>query len=139
MTAQSFDSVFQKISLSEDTQQAFRGTIVEKLNVHKKNRVFHVGIAAQRMIPLQKWDNLKAELLRQIPGVREVKIDVAYDMQIESAETLAETYWETIRTFIAQQSKVCAGVISDAEWKMRDEKMQILVKNNMAYYLSQKG
>ena len=61
-----------------------------------------------------------------------------YELEESAPEQLAEGYWESIQTFVSQQSKVCAGVISDAEWKIIDGKMQIFVKNNMAYYLSQK-
>ena len=65
-------------------------------------------------------------------------IDITYELEENTPEQLAEGYWESIQTFVSHQSKVCAGVISDAEWKIVDGKMQIFVKNNMAYYLSQK-
>ncbi len=138
MTAQNFETVFQKISLSIGIQEAFQGTVVKKLTIHKKERIVSMGISSPHLIPLQKWEELKQELLRNLPGIREAKIEITYDMEEASPETLAEDYWETIRTFISQQSKVCAGVISDAEWKMQDGKMLIFVKNNMAYYLAQK-
>ena len=39
---------------------------------------------------------------------------------------------------MSQKSKICAGVITDAEWRVTEHKLQILVKHNMAYYLAQK-
>ena len=39
---------------------------------------------------------------------------------------------------VSQKSKICAGVIADAEWRVTEHKLQILVKHNMAYYLAQK-
>ena len=39
---------------------------------------------------------------------------------------------------MSQKSKICAGVIADAEWRVTEHKLQILVKHNMAYYLAQK-
>lgn len=140
MTAQNFENVFQKISLSMAVQEAFHGTEVRKLTIHKKDRTVSMEIAAKNLIPLQKWEDLRSELLKNLPGIREVLIDVTYELEEESKsmESLAEGYWESIRTLVGQQSKVCAGVIADAEWKIIDNKMQIFVKNNMAYYLSQK-
>ena len=138
MTAQNFENVFQKISLSLAVQEAFQGTEVRKLTIHKKERTVSMEIAAKTLIPLQKWEDLRQELLKNLPGIREVDIDITYELEENAPEQLAEGYWESIQTFVSQQSKVCAGVISDANWKIVDGKMQIFVKNNMAYYLSQK-
>ncbi|MBR6542564.1 MAG: PolC-type DNA polymerase III [Anaerotignum sp.] len=138
MTAQNFENVFQKISLSMSVQEAFQGTEVRRMTIHKKERTISMEIAAKTLIPLQKWEELKAELLKHLPGIREVNIQTTYEIQETDAEGLAEGYWSSIKTFISQQSKVCAGVISDADWKMSDGKMLIFVKNNMAYYLAQK-
>ena len=138
MTAQNFENVFQKISLSLAVQEVFQGTEVRKLTIHKKERTVSMEIAAKTLIPLQKWEDLRQELLKNLPGIREVDIDITYELEENAPEQLAEGYWESIQTFVSQQSKVCAGVISDANWKIVDGKMQIFVKNNMAYYLSQK-
>ena len=138
MTAQNFENVFQKISLSMSVKEAFQGTEVRRMTIHKKERTISMEIAAKTLIPLQKWEDLKAELLKHLPGIREVNIQTTYEIQETDAEGLAEGYWSSIKTFISQQSKVCAGVISDADWKMSDGKMLIFVKNNMAYYLAQK-
>ena len=108
------------------------------MTIRKKERTVSMEIAAKQLIPLQKWEDLRGELLKNLPGIREVDIDITYEIEETDPEVLAEGYWESIQTFVSQQSKVCAGVISDATWEMKDGKMQIFVKNNMAYYLSQK-
>lgn len=54
MTAQKFELVFQKISLSLPLLEAFQGTEVRKLTIHKKERTVSIEIAANKMIPLQK-------------------------------------------------------------------------------------
>ena len=43
MTAQNFENVFQKISLSLSVQEAFHGTEVRKLTIHKKERPMYRG------------------------------------------------------------------------------------------------
>ncbi|MBO5150372.1 MAG: hypothetical protein J6B66_09095 [Anaerotignum sp.] len=63
MTAQNFENVFQKISLSLAVQEAFQGTEVRKLTIHKKERTVSMEIAAKTLIPLQKWEDLRQELL----------------------------------------------------------------------------
>ena len=138
MTAHNFETVFQKISLSLGVQETFSGTEVRRLTIHKKERTVSMEIAAKQLIPLQKWEDLRGELLKNLPGIREVDIDVTYELEENTPEQLAEGYWASIQTFVSQQSKVCAGVISDADWHIIDGKMQIFVKNNMAYYLAQK-
>ena len=37
MTAQNFENVFQKISLSMSVQEAFQGTEVRRMTIHKKD------------------------------------------------------------------------------------------------------
>ena len=46
MTAQNFENVFQKISLSFGVQEAFQGTEVRKLTIHKKERTVSMEISA---------------------------------------------------------------------------------------------
>ncbi|MBQ5709167.1 MAG: PHP domain-containing protein, partial [Anaerotignum sp.] len=138
MTAQNFENVFQKLSLSMGIQEAFSGTEVRRLTIHKKERSVSMEISAKELIPLQKREDLRQELLKSLPGIREVEIDITYELSEKSIDELASGYWDSIKTFVSQQSKVCAGVISDAEWEIKDGKMLIYVKNNMAYYLAQK-
>ncbi len=138
MTAQTFQSVFRKISLSASVQEAFRESIVQKLAIHKKEHMVSMKISASRLIPLDKWDALREELLRNLPGIHSVEVAAVYNLPEDAPEFLAETYWDTIRQFPAKKSKVCAGTVADAEWKVQDGKMLIFVKNNMAYYLARK-
>ena len=138
MTAQKFELVFQKISLSMPLLEAFQGTEVRKLTIHKKERTVSIEIAAKGVIPLQKQEELKAALLESLPGIQAVSLAVTYDLEDKSPEALAAGYWESIKTLVSQKSKICAGVIADAEWRIAEHKLQILVKHNMAYYLAQK-
>ena len=138
MTAQKFELVFQKISLSMPLLEAFQGTDVRKLTIHKKERTVSIEIAAKQMIPLQKQEELKDALLQSLPGIQAISLAIVYDLEDKSPETLAAGYWESIKTLVSWKSKVCAGVIADAEWRVAERKLQILVKHNMAYYLAQK-
>ena len=139
MTAQKFELVFQKISLSLPLLEAFQGTEVRKLTIHKKERTVSIEIAANKMIPLQKQEELKGALLESLPGIQAVSLAVFYELTDKTPEALAAGYWGSIKTLVSQKSKICAGVIADAEWRVTEHKLQILVKHNMAYYLAQKG
>lgn len=138
MTVQNFETVFQKLSLSPAVQEAFRRTKVKRLTIHKRDRSVSIGILAPAFIPLEQQSALREELLQSLPGIHEVDMELRYELPEMTDEALAEGYWDTIRTLVSQKSKVCAGVIADATWRMQDGKLQILVKHNMAYYLSQK-
>ena len=138
MTAQKFELVFQKISLSLPLLEAFQGTEVRKLTIHKKERTVSIEIAANKMIPLQKQEELKGALLESLPGIQAVSLAVVYELTDKTPEALAAGYWGSIKTLVSQKSKICAGVIADAEWRVTEHKLQILVKHNMAYYLAQK-
>ena len=138
MTAQKFELVFQKISLSLPLLEAFQGTEVRKLTIHKKERTVSIEIAANKMIPLQKQEELKGALLESLPGLQAVSLSVYYELTDKTPEALAAGYWGSIKTLVSQKSKICAGVIADAEWRVTEHKLQILVKHNMAYYLAQK-
>lgn len=138
MTAQKFESVFRKISLSMPLMEAFGDTEVQKLTIHKKERTVSIALAAKKIIPLQMREELRRELLHNLPGIQAVTLGVTYELAEKSPEKLAADYWESMKTLVSQESKICAGVITDAEWKVTERKLQILVKHNMAYYLAQK-
>lgn len=138
MTAQKFESVFRKISLSMPLMEAFGDTEVQKLTIHKKERTVSIALAAKKIIPLQMREELRRELLHNLPGIQAVTLGVTYELAEKSPKKLAADYWESMKTLVSQESKICAGVITDAEWKVTERKLQILVKHNMAYYLAQK-
>lgn len=138
MTAKKFPLVFDKVSLSAPLQEVFRETTVLSLTIHRKEREIVTEIAADAVIPPLYWEKLRKEMMQQLPGVKEVHIFPKYQLMDKEPKTVLADFWDTIRSHVAAQSKVCSGVISDADWDYQDGKMQIFVKHNMAYYLSQK-
>lgn len=138
MTAKKFPLVFDKVSLSAPLQEVFRETTVLSLTIHRKEREIVTEIAADAVIPPLYWEKLRKEMMQQLPGVKEVHIFPKYQLMDKEPKAVLADFWDTIRSHVAAQSKVCSGVISDAEWDYQDGKMQIFVKHNMAYYLSQK-
>jgi len=138
MTAKKFPLVFDKVSLSAPLQEVFRETTVLSLTIHRKEREIVTEIAADAVIPPLYWEKLRKEMMRQLPGVKEVHIFPKYQLMDKEPKAVLADFWDTIRSHVAAQSKVCSGVISDADWDYQDGKMQIFVKHNMAYYLSQK-
>ncbi len=138
MTVQSFDSVFQKISLSVGVKEAFAQTKVENLTIFKKERIVAVDMLSHKLISFHETEKLKKELQQTLPGIKEVRVSLKYSLDELDENSLLSSYWENIKAYISQQSKICAGIISDAQWKLKDGKLLIYVKNNMAYYMSQK-
>lgn len=138
MTAKKFPLVFDKVSLSAPLQEVFRETTVLSLTIHRKEREIVTEIAAEEVIPPLYWEKLRKEMMQQLPGVKEVHIFPKYQLMDKEPKAVLADFWDTIRNYVAGQSKVCSGVISDADWDYQDGKMQIFVKHNMAYYLSQK-
>lgn len=138
MTAKKFPLVFDKVSLSAPLQEVFRETTVLSLTIHRKEREIVTEIAADAVIPPLYWEKLRKEMMQQLPGVKEVHIFPKYQLMDKEPKAVLADFWDTIRSHVAAQSKVCSGVISDADWDYQDGKMQIFVKHNMAYYLSQK-
>lgn len=138
MTAKKFPLVFDKVSLSAPLQEVFRETTVLSLTIHRKEREIVTEIAADEVIPPLYWEKLRKEMMQQLPGVKEVHIFPKYQLMDKEPKAVLAEFWDTIRNHVAAQSKVCSGVISDADWDYQDGKMQIFVKHNMAYYLSQK-
>lgn len=138
MTAKKFPLVFDKVSLSAPLQEVFRETTVLSLTIHRKEREIVTEIAADEVIPPLYWEKLRKEMMQQLPGVKEVHIFPKYQLMDKEPKAVLTDFWDTIRSHVAAQSKVCSGVISDADWDYQDGKMQIFVKHNMAYYLSQK-
>ena len=138
MTAKQFPLVFEKVSLSAPLLDAFRDTTVLSLTIHRKERAVVMEVLAEEVIAPPSWEQLRQEMMQQLPGVREVHIFPKYHLQDQEPCAVLTALWDTIRSHIAKTSKVCSGVIADAQWEYLDSKMQIFVKHNMAYYLSQK-
>ncbi|WP_313527381.1 PolC-type DNA polymerase III [Anaerotignum sp.] len=138
MTIQGFDSVFQKISLSMGVKEAFSKTEVKNLKIYKKERIVAVDIVSPKLIPFQETEQLKKELIQTLPGIKEVRLALEYALGDLDENNFLSGYWDNVKAFVSQRSKICSGVMSDANWKYKEGKLLIYVKNNMAYYMAQK-
>ncbi|MFV0314128.1 MAG: exonuclease domain-containing protein [Anaerotignum sp.] len=138
MTVQSFDQVFQKLSLSVATKEAFCATEVTSLTIFKKERTVVLDIVSPRLISFHETEQFKKELSQSLPGIKEVKLSLKYRIDNYNDHSFMTSYWDNIKAYISQQSKICSGIMSDADWNYADEKLIIYVKNNMAYYMAQK-
>ena len=138
MTVQSFDCVFEKISLSQKVKDSFIHTQVKNLTIFKKERTVAINILSSKLIPFQDTETLRKELQQALPGIQEIRLSMEYDLKGLEDESFIASYWENMKAFISEQGKICTGVISDAIWKFHEGKLLIQVKNNMAYYMAQK-
>ena len=137
MIAQNFESVFSKLSLSNQTLELFRHTYVEGLKIHKKDRTVEIELTSDKLIAPSAYAQLKGEILNNIPGIKSVSLQVSYRVDGD-IKTTVEAYWENIKACIEAVSVVCAGIISDATYLVDKDMLLIYVKNNMAYYMAQK-
>ncbi len=138
MTAKKFSSVFERISLSAHLLAVFEETVVRSLLIHKKERTIVMELDADYILHPSMLQELQKELIQQLPGVQDVHIFPKYHFADKQPKEILADFWEAICKKIANTGKICSGIISDADWQYEDGKLQILVKHNMAYYLSQK-
>lgn len=137
--ARQFQSVFEKISLSPGVREAFYNTQVNKLKIIKKEKRMEIGIHAGEIIDGQAIDNLKKELLHQLPGIVDIEPQIKFFVDREqSKEEILSNYWDNIVFFLAQQGPICKGVMRDAVWELAENQLVIRVKNNAAYYMAKK-
>ena len=104
MTIQSFDQVFQKISLSVGIKETFCDTEVKKLTIYKKDRSVDVKIVSPKLIPLQESEQLKTELQQALPGIKEVRLSLEYMLNEIDDEHFLSIYWENIKEYISQHA-----------------------------------
>ena len=140
MTAKTFDSVFEKISLSEDIKNAFSNTTVKNIIIHKREKNLELHLLSEDILEKNLLQQLQQELLRQLPGVENVEIAPFFHVkQRLSEKEVIEKYWNHIVYEISSQSPVCKGIMKEAFWELEEKRLLIRVKNNTAYYMYKKG
>ena len=132
MTAQKFDTIFAKVSLSDAIREKYADCMVEGLRIHKKERVMEVLLHAKHLFHEQERKRLCQELKNNLPGIQEVLLKVNYTLDGE----LPEEYLECLRERLSEESKVTYGVLKDAQFQRQDDKLLIYVKHHMAYFLT---
>ncbi len=132
-----FEQVFEKISLSASVKQAFANTQVQKLCIHKKERVIEIMILSDHVIAWKDKNSFIEELKQNLPGIQDVSVGIVYHLTSEEGE-IPTSYTECLKDEIAQESKICAAVMQDAVFEQQENKLLIYVKNNMAYFMSKR-
>ena len=125
-----FEQVFEKISLSASVKQAFANTQVQKLCIHKKERVIEIMILSDHVIAWKDKNCFIEELKQNLPGIQDVSVGIVYQLTSEEGEIPA-SYTECLKDEIAQESKICAAVMQDAVFEQQENKLLIYVKKQV--------
>ncbi len=140
MSAKTFPIVFEKISFSKTIQSAFCNSIVENIIIHKKQKNVEIHLTSDEILEHDMIQQLQQELLKQLPGVKEVNVTPFFNIQQKFSEKeIIEKCWENVVYEISSESPICKGIIKEAYWELEQKKLLIYVKNNTAYYMYKKG
>ena len=130
MTAKTFDSVFEKISLSEDIKNAFSNTTVKNIIIHKREKNLELHLLSEDILEKNLLQQLQQELLRQLPGVENVEIAPFFHVkQRLSEKEVIEKYWNHIVYEISSQSPVCKGIMKEAFWELEEKRLKNILNN----------
>ncbi|MBS4960947.1 MAG: PolC-type DNA polymerase III, partial [Clostridiales bacterium] len=139
MVAKKFSEVFGKLSISPDVKLAFDHTKVTEVKISRKNRVMEIKLRAPFVVNEGVSPIFKSDIIRQIPGVRDVRTEIFYEMENQSREDMIRELWENILFQISEESPAAKGMMNDAQWELLENELIIKVKNNAAYFLLKKG
>lgn len=140
MTAKKFNTVFEKLSLSNDTKETFDKAVVNGIQIYKREKVMEIKMVIDHIIDEKAVDVFKDELIKQLPSVKDIITVVSFDVDDNiSKSDIIKSCWDNIVYSVSEESPVCKGIIRNATWKLEENKLYIKVKNNGSYYMFKKG
>lgn len=140
MLAKKFHTVFEKISLSEQTRKILGETMIQSMKISKKERIIEIQMEADDIIEDRYIDCFKKELIQQLPEISDVKASVSFCVANKMNKTsIIESFWPSILYEASAQSPVCRGIMKEAVWELKEDTLYIRVKNNTSYYMIKKG
>lgn len=133
-----FNTVFEKISLSPKIKEIFHDAVIIKFIIHRKEKVLEICFELQDIIGEVYIDQLKNELETRLP-IKEALIEVTYFNTQNEAKELIGKIWGNVIYSVAKIGPGCGSIISDSEWTLKENRLEISVKNNVSFFLTKKG
>lgn len=135
---QTFEYTFENMNFPEQIKQAFSNATVNNLIADKKSKTLITSITCDNLISYDIREMFRSEINRQVPYIKDVILEVKLSANIKEVDDVFNIYWDLIRNTIMKQSKINESIMRDAFWKADSNKVQIFVKNNMAYLMTKR-
>ncbi len=139
MTAKSFNDVFSKLSLTQDTRGIFNDAVVTSLKIYKKDKILDIKMELPDIVKDSYFDVFKEQLYNQIPGINDILVNVHYKNAYTDINNAIEKIWDNIIFSVGKESPACRTMINGATWRVENNFLVISVKNNASFYLLRKN
>ena len=130
-----FTEVFSKLKLPASIRNAFAGAYVERPLINSERRAMELRIRSINIIGEKALNDLKQALENEFEGFSSIKINMAYDVEIDDKDAIPTEYWEDISYYIGCNSPFCNFFLKEADISSKDRCIKIGLSNNGSEYL----
>ena len=138
LAEKNFNSVFGKVSLSDDIQRVFSTAQVTSFKIYKKEKVLDIKLKLPEIVNECIVDDFKGELFNQIPGVHDIVVSLTYNNDCTDTGVVIKQDWDNIVHTVSSIGPVCRSVMADCKWEIEENNLIIKVRNNMSFYMNAK-
>ncbi len=128
-----FNKAFENVSLSANVRTNLKNTFVNDIRVCKENRSMELFLASEQIIDESCIPDLEEDIIDNFPAIKSVKANIIYVMDSDDNEKIA-LYWDKLCKIVKDTNMVCYYSFKTADWKLRDDRLEIYVENNNAYF-----
>ena len=128
-----FLDVFHKFNFSDNTIKTFKNVIVKNINFFEDKSILDIDFFSNEMISEVKVNYLKKEFKEKLFFLKEININIEYDILETSLENKIKSCWNNILYNIEQKSKICFIIIRNAKWHIEENKLKIKLDSNSIF------
>lgn len=137
-TSNTFLSVFSKMKVPEEILNEYKNGIVKTIKITKEKASIYILIEFDVLKNEKYINTLQIFIVNNIPGIRSVKVDFTYKINIPFKELLNKI-WKDVLLHVKSESIYSHQVLSLANYELDGRSLFITVMKNSAFILQKRG
>lgn len=133
-----FLDVFNKISFSGAVVNNLRDSHINSITINKKTKCMEINMMFLRIINELHLKDMINTLKKELPFIKEIKINLKYKLNEINTIDKITTYWSNILNMVHEYSPLCYTILKDSNWHIEDNKFIIKTKNNGSFLFLKK-
>ncbi len=138
MEDKKFSNVFSKIKLSANVKTVLRNTTVLGIKINQSTKFAEISLQSDKILNESCLTDFKQDIFDNFNFLKDVKINLYYNLEDLSLEEKIEKIWCNIILTIKEKSPICFPIFKEAIFNIQDNILNIDLNKKGAFIFKAK-
>lgn len=129
-----FNKAFANIDISANVKTNLKNAFVNEIKVITEDNTMEICLASDHIIDESCISDFEEDIIDAFPAIEAVRTNISYDMENSTDEEKISLYWSKLSDIVKDTNLICYSIFKNASWKLDNDRLEIYVDNNSAYF-----